>query len=490
MMSQMIKSKRSLLWLLFISFELFCIYRYQSQQKKYHHHTYHVPNPIQSQYEYHPHSPSSLSSTNKRFIYINRKLSSLGVSYNITTSLSKIHQNKVDRDSIDVPEPGYPKLTHLVDYRTSATENEIEKHDRLLVQGFYYMKNYLLSNIHNVDSPMKKNNHNLRQSTTTTHKSNNLNPNNNNPNPTICLNIYLCNRRIPYINSLFMTLTSFSNNQHEENFRYSTQVHLLNTEKRENRLHFPYLDEQLSKLDFVHEVHNITYADEIYVNVNKERGLDFRETFISDTISGLKICIKSGLPYCIMMEEDAVVPVDFISLLLEQVIQPLEKKGMLNPKDGTGSISVLSLYSYYNLVFFGPHRLHFARYSKNKYQQDKAKSNIERWGLNMLPYYPQYNVFNKDYKYGTVSMFYTRQSAIELVKYMSKVGVDPIHNADEFINADEYFPTVMNMKRKHVSPSLVNHIGYYSERMAAVKSRGMFSQLNTDSRFMFDAGTL
>jgi hypothetical protein len=68
--------------------------------------------------------------------------------------------------------------------------------------------------------------------------------------------------------------------------------------------------------------------------------------------------------------------------------------------------------------------------------------------------------------------------------------VDPEHFADEFINADENFPAVMGIKRKHVSPSLVNHIGYYSERMAAVKSRGMFSQLNTDSRFMFDAGTL
>ncbi len=486
-MSKMIKSKRNLIWLLFISFELVCIYRYQS-------HTFHVPNPnpIKSQHEYqHPHSPSSLLlSTNKRSIYINRKLSSLGVSYNQTTSFSKIHQNKVDWDSIEVPEPGYPKLTHLVDYRTSATENEIEKHDRLLVQGFYYMKNYLHSNIHSADLPVKKINHNLRQSMTTTQQSNNLNPNHNSLNPKICLNIYLCNRRIPYINSLFMTLTSFSNNQHEKNFRSSTQVHLLNTEKRENRLHFPYLDEQLSKIDFVYEVHNITYADEIYANVNKVRELDFRETFISDTISGLKICIKSGLPYCIMMEEDAVVPVNFISLLLEQIIQPLEKNGMLNPKDGTGSVSVLSLYSYYNLVFFGPHRLHFARYSKNKYQEDKAKSNIERWGLNMLPYHPQYNVFDKDYKYGTVAMFYTRQSAIELVKYMSKVGVDPIHNADEFINADEYFPTVMNMKRKHISPSLVNHIGYYSERMAAVKSRGMFSQLNTDSRFIFDAGTL
>ena len=108
----------------------------------------------------------------------------------------------------------------------------------------------------------------------------------------------------------------------------------------------------------------------------------------------------------------------------------------------------------------------------------------------MLPYQPHFKVTGKDYKYGTVAMLYTRQSAIQLVEYLQSVGVDPIHNADEFINADEYFPTVTGVKRKHVTPSLVNHIGYYSERMAHVKARGMFSQLNTDSRFMYDGGIL
>ena len=58
------------------------------------------------------------------------------------------------------------------------------------------------------------------------------------------------------------------------------------------------------------------------------------------------------------------------------------------------------------------------------------------------------------------------------------------------MNSNEYFPKVVGIPRLSVEPSLVNHIGYYSERMANVKSRGMFSQLNTDSRFMFDAGVV
>ncbi len=416
-------------------------------------------------------------------LYANIKLSS--IQQNAATSYTKIPpKDEIDWDAIDVPEPGYPKNTHLVDYSTSATEKEIERHDRFLVQGMQYMSSYLKSSASEINTRRKIISDDNKEGST--HTENN---NSGKANHKVCLNIYLCNRRIPYINSLFMTLTSFSNKRSEQDFLQNAQVHLLNTEKRPGRTDFAYLKNRLSQLHFIHNVHNITYPDEIYSQIT-DRELDFRETFISDTISGLKICVQSGLPYCVMMEEDAVVPVDFMTLLLEQVIQPLEKQGALNPKDGTGSISVVSLYSYYNLVFFGPHRLHYQRYSKNKYQDDRAKMNIERWGWNMLPYQPQFHVKEKEYKYGTVAMLYTRQSAITLVKYLQNVGVNPIHNADEFINAEEYFPTVMGVKRKHVTPSLVNHIGYYSERMAHVKARGMFSQLNTDSRFMYDAGFL
>jgi len=362
-----------------------------------------------------------------------------------------------------VPERGYPKNTHYVDYATSAAEAEIEKHDRLLIQGMYFMKTT------NFDGLKKE----LDQNTSADVKAK------------VCLNIYLCNRRIPYINTLIMGLLSFSKPK-EQKYIQNAEIHLLNTEKREPRLHFKYLRETLSKLPFVHTTHNITYKDEIYDNI-KDRPLIFRESFISDEISGLKICIESGLPYCVMMEEDAAVPVDFMKLLQEQVIDPLERRDMIR-EDGTGGISVLSLYSYYNLVHFSYPKLHSPHYSRNKYGEDAAKVNAARISQGLPPHKIQFNIRDKYYKYGTVAMMYTRESAIRLVEYLQKVGVDPIHNADEFMNADEYFPTEFGIDRKHVAPSLVNHIGYYSERMADVRSRGMFSQLNTDVRFMYDPG--
>jgi len=361
----------------------------------------------------------------------------------------------------DVPERGYPKSTHLIDYATSATEREIEKHDRLLVQGMYFMQTHDFQPLsHTISS----------------HK--NIIPRK------VCLNIYLCNRRIPYINTLLMGLSSFSSKDTEKDI-LSAEIHLLNTEKRKERLHFKYLTDTLSKLPFIHEVHNITYRDEIYANIT-DRELIFRETFISDQISGLKICIESKLAYCIMMEEDAVVPVDFMTLLTEHVIEPLEKEGVISV-DGSGSISVLSLYAYHNLVFKGKNRLHYPSYTNKQYKSDAAKVNSERFSKKMPPFRHEYEIKEHRYMYGTVAMMYTRESAIKLVKYLQEVGVNPIHNADEFMNTDEYFPKETGIPRKHVQPSLVNHIGYYSERMA-FKAGGMFSQLNTDSRFMFDAG--
>jgi GR25 family glycosyltransferase involved in LPS biosynthesis len=369
-----------------------------------------------------------------------------------------------DPEMYNVPERGYPKMTHLLDYATSAVELEIEKHDRILVQGMHFMTNH---DFHPLGQFIQQHSPHVKKN--------------------VCLNIYLCNRRVPYINSLIMSLVAYSSNETQMDL-LQAQIHLLNTEKRNDRLDFKYLRDKLSKLPFVHKVHNITYRDEIYANIT-DRELTFREMFISDEISGLKICIESGLAYCIMMEEDAIVPVDFMTLLNQQVIEPLEREGIIHV-DGTGSISVLSLYSYYNLVVKGSNRLHYPEYTKQRYYHDAAKLNSERYSRTMPPFERQYKISEKDYMYGTVAMMYTRESAKKLIEFLQRVGVDPIHNADEFMNANEYFPTEMGIPRKHVHPSLVNHIGYYSERMADLKERGMFSQLNTDSRFMFDAGEL
>lgn len=460
---------RRLLWICFILFELCCIYKYYQSS------IWITSTPNCSS------NNVAASDNNRRrrhdhaLTQFAHDVSFFDSPFTIIRTKMDTQYNKNNKDPVfdpnmyNVPERGYPKRTHLLDYDTSAVELEIEKHDRIVVQGMYFMANHDFEPLQTF----------IQQYST--------NPKAVAVEKKVCLNIYLCNRRIPYINSLLMSLASYSSRQTQMDL-LQAEIHLLNTEKRTDRLDFKYLRNKLSKLPFVHKVHNITYRDEIYANIT-DRDLTFREMFISDQISGLKICVESGLAYCIMMEEDAIVPVDFMTLLNQQVMEPLEQEGVLH-MDGTGSISILSLYSYFNLVFKGLNRLHYPEYTKESYYKHAAKLNSERYSRTMPPFERQYTISEKDYMYGTVAMMYTRDSAKKLVEYLQKVGVDPIHNADEFMNAKEYFPTKMGIPRKHVDPSLVNHIGYYSERMADIKERGMFSQLNTDSRFMFDAGEL
>ena len=102
----------------------------------------------------------------------------------------------------------------------------------------------------------------------------------------------------------------------------------------------------------------------------------------------------------------------------------------------------------------------------------------------MNPRKRKYTVSNREYKYGAVANLYTHESARKLIAYLEELVVfDPEHNADEYINDGENFPLASGAPRKQVEPSLVNHIGFYSERMMRDTSRGMFAQLNTDVRF-------
>jgi len=370
---------------------------------------------------------------------------------------------------------------------------------------------------------------------------------NKNNSKIVCINIHICRRRVPYLNSLLMTLMSHDDPSDLVN---TTRINLLNTEKRPiHRDSFSkYVRKGPSLLPFVHDTYDIFEPADIYegrraLGSNRSIGggdddggneeLDFRETFLSDQISSLTICLESGLSWCLLLEEDAILPVNFARRLVGEVIPALENgEGEGEEDDGSASASgngnkgienvgVVSLYSYHNLVYFGENRLHYPEYAKMRYEEERAKLYSEERQPPPQPPQPQQqppqqqlkqtteteNDHKKndkkstnattrlnDYKYGTVAMLYTRNGASEMKAYLESVGVNPIHNADEFMNDARYFPTVSGRPRRETVPALANHIGFYSERMAedGDDNNGSFSlaisQMNTDVRFLFDGG--
>lgn len=87
---------------------------------------------------------------------------------------------------------------------------------------------------------------------------------------------------------------------------------------------------------------------------------------------------------------------------MEQIIEPLERESQMDE----GKISVISLYSYYNLVFFGNARLAYPSYSKLRYNQERAKINSERKADEVPRYEAKFSVKEKEYKYGTLHPIY------------------------------------------------------------------------------------
>ena len=170
------------------------------------------------------------------------------------------------------------------------------------------------------------------------------------------------------------------------------------------------------------------------------------------------------------MEEDAVVADHFIANLERFVIGPYEDK-----KD---QISSFSLFSYYNLVWYNTNRLVEKPYSSTKYDKDRAKTNAERRVLDMKPYQPHYKVVRKAYTSGAVAQLLPLEVAKKLSAFLQSKLPIPQDDADHYMNRE--FVRKMKRPRLQVEPSLVNHIGYYSERMRGQSEevqRGRFSQM-------------
>lgn len=343
-------------------------------------------------------------------------------------------------------EPGYPVRNTVNDFKTQAVAEEIHKHDRLVVDGMAYMRDLSMED-------MEK----FRPKPEQIHKRK------------LCINIAACNRRIPYIDTAMMTLMT---GQSPERLNTYAQVNLLNTERRREYMHFDRMRNHLAKLPFV-EIYNFSAIDEPHAEYS------FRVQFLLDIIHGLKICLESGLKWCLMMEEDAVFPRNFIDDLDKFVIQPMETK--------RDEISVISLYAYYNQVWLGPKRLVLPEYSRYDYKTDRAMGNMERKSKNLPRYSPFFQVKPVDYPYGTVALLYPIETVEKLIPYLEKQSKKPTTDADVMINKNINFPAFMEKPRLQVEPSLINHIGFYSRRMKDVTKRGIFAQLNTDARFQQDA---
>ena len=235
----------------------------------------------------------------------------------------------MDREVDLVYEYGYPKVSRIHAFPTYASEMEMTLHDRYLVHGMLYTN--MLNTVY------LERHWSLKDT-----KSRN-----------VCLNIFVKNRSLPYINVLIMSLMrshESSEEQFDENdmvlpggkeLLEQVSINIINTERRVDRLSYDQIRRKVIELPFLN-FHSTEKKSVTAEEWRKSNRLDK----IDDFISSAMICSKHKFKWCLIVEEYTIFPKDFLPSLQDFVLAPLDT--LLSNENATAVLSLISLFSRYD----------------------------------------------------------------------------------------------------------------------------------------------
>ncbi len=436
-------------------------------------------------------------------------------------------------------EPSYPQQTRIHNFPTRASQKEMAKHDRYIIHGMLY-------------SEMLKENY-LQHHWSIPDTSRNAGPWRF-PRK-LCITITMKNRTVPYIHSLLMTLMKSHSDGGGEGANDSgtadvlhlsetvkaghrllsyAELHLLDTERSGENLYDEKYD-NIYRLPFLQH-HKVRDTVKIW------NGQNNRLLKIQNILASARICAKSGLDWCLMLEEFTVVPLNFLESLQRFIIAPLESfidthrsesgSGMLS--DGEvirKKMSVVSLFSAYDSEAEELIKIHDVDYSRKKYERDRAKLNSERRALGLEEHHYEYEMY-PIFSTGAASiggsdaamLFHSSMVKRDLIPMLTKLSnieekklwgdwalkgfsingsngsiersEQDDHNYGNDFDLEREFSLYTGVKRYRVEPSLVNRIGFYDEDFNTgtrshtpreERDLGITNWL-TDPRFLFEAG--
>jgi len=418
--------------------------------------------------------------------------------------------------SHELHEPGYPKITGAHYFPTYASEQEMAKHDRYIVHGILYTDMLSSSYIRsNWNLPTRQQN---KQYPWIKGK--------------VCINIFVRNGPIPYINALIMTLMGSHENKEGDTIakRHKagqkllsyTKLNILDIERGANKNKYDDIRKKVMHLPFIHynSVPEIETSQKITsARLNK----------IQDYLASANICVQSKMPWCLMMEEHTVVPTNFLESLQRFVTAPLESflsSHLTADKDiervAGEKFSVLSLFSSWeskNHVSDGRRRridIGDILYSRTFYDKDRSFLNSERKALGIDEYHAEYEMFpvadsDAPLSGNNVAMFFRTSSVKErLIPFLKQMEQQEKNKL--FWRSLSWFPSVSlsdeeesvpfdlevefahnsGLNRYELEPSLVNRIGFYDDQLLEsdhqYDTRLHVSNWNTDPRFLFEPG--
>lgn len=403
-------------------------------------------------------------------------------------------------------EPNYPKISRIHYFPTYATEKEMAKHDRYLVHGILYTEllndDYIAEHWYDPDKTIVEDRDFPEFEELEQRK--------------VCINIMMRNGPLPYINALIMTLMKSHDSDEELNTKLGaghrllsyTQLNILDTERYDRN--YDDIRIKVMNLPFI-KLHSVPKNFILNKFHNK------RMNKINDYITSAKVCIESDLPWCLMLEEFTVVPIDFLESLKQFVIAPLEtyaKSHAYENEDPVASLmSVLTLFSAYKEAEQSVIEIHDVKYSSEKYETDRGKLNSERHNLKMDELQREYemysipNLASESVRggFGAAMLFplsTMKKDVLPMLELLKKqernrLMLPNLGAKDDFedvFDLEYEISVYTKQKRYRLEPSLVNRIGFYDDGFAPSGNRDKSKQQIgienwwTDPRFVFEAG--
>eukprot|EP00557_Chaetoceros_sp_GSL56_P008257 CAMPEP_0176499220 /NCGR_PEP_ID=MMETSP0200_2-20121128/12801_1 /TAXON_ID=947934 /ORGANISM="Chaetoceros sp., Strain GSL56" /LENGTH=672 /DNA_ID=CAMNT_0017897605 /DNA_START=48 /DNA_END=2064 /DNA_ORIENTATION=+ len=513
-------------------------------------------------------SISSISSIHKEISLLRRQLDrfkkkghdTISFASSSSSTSSSIQHDTHDRQAYTITtsttatthyEPDYPKQTRIHEFPTLASEKEMAKHDRYMIHSILYTQ--MLSQEY------------LQQ-----HWKLPPNDNRNRAGPwkfekKVCMVVRVKKdgKRLPYVNAFIMSFMG-GHVQGEKSDMLKKHVpfghrllsyvdlNLLTVqgdddddkdgeeEEDDDGIRSKIFNLNFLKVHHVEEDKSTTTTSSS--NSSSSSSSSRRLKNIVETLKSAHICVESGLPWCLLMEEYTIFPMDFLNSLKRFIIAPLESFAASHRDTSSSNrdrmesdgdvfrrmkkMSVISLFTAYNKETSSVMQVHNVEYSVNQYERDRGKINSERKAVELDEYQFQYEMYpivddngvqgrgqgQDEGGYDTAMLFHTSMVESDLIPMLERMKREEeqriamrrlkrwlgwLSNDDEdvwFLDVEREISLQTGIKRYSVEPSLVNRIGFYDPDFTPAgnddfgRSELGITNWLTDPRFLFEPG--
>ena len=385
-----------------------------------------------------------------------------------------------------------PVESMIPNFPNRVVEKEVTKHDRLVVDSLAFVNSFNWAKKYLDLIQQRKQS---QQSDSASVSGHLLNKQLHVPRPSqtsspepLTLVFLTVNRAVPYI---AVALASLIRGHTPEIFVERLNVHVCNLEKRSDRIKSFHLFETLKERFPFITFHS---WNEKYPELKSVRGYDvFMEEQRRDYVKALKICKEAAGPWCQIYEDDTLFPMRFVKKFdkIAGSKDVLESAGL----GGSGKtmqiqkskLLMIKLYNPFNDPLSKERNLYSEMYEQEAYDSDRAITAVEARDKGRSPDETKYSFQISLSGYGIVSNAYPLSSVEPLIEYLETEKFQRGHPTDTSINFS--YPIRSKKKVLEVTPSLVNHIGFYSENQDYLGQGAALSKsISTDVRFNIDDG--